>query len=44
MMAMKETAMNSFEFFVGFGSFVFLSAVGIGLMIWLIAKARKELE
>lgn len=38
---MSETGLNFLELFLGFGLFVFLSAVGIGLMVWLLCKARE---
>lgn len=41
---MSETGLDFLEFFLGFGLFIFLSTVGIGLMVWLLCKAREEIE
>lgn len=41
---MSETGLNFLELFLGLGLFIFLSAAGIGLMVWLVCKGRKEIE
>lgn len=36
----SATALNPLEVFAGLGGFIFLAAVGIGLMVWLISRAQ----